>query len=196
MGKALEVVEPLLACHSNLNTQEKDGETTLHLVAFYDQFEGCAGLAADLSVKTKDGEDSLDLALKENHHDVTQLLKRTTLDRGLDRELVTEQQVETSERNPSLCMYCDVEWSHAYQCIYYGHQTQGCKARHGSGLSSSSIAEQRRHEKTLKLRYSSQCRKYGQSPSRSNKNDTGNITFPSRMRSVRPFKACSNAIAQ
>ena len=39
MGKALEVVEPLLACHSNLNTQEKDGETTLHLVAFYDQFE-------------------------------------------------------------------------------------------------------------------------------------------------------------
>ena len=80
-------MELLLACHANVKTQEKDGETALHLVAFYDQFEDVRN-DADLSMNNKEGETSLDLALKENYHDITQLLKKTTLDRGLGRELV------------------------------------------------------------------------------------------------------------
>ena len=36
---------------------------------------------ADLRMKNKEGETSLDFALKENQHDITKLLKKTTLDR-------------------------------------------------------------------------------------------------------------------
>jgi ankyrin repeat protein len=96
----LDVVKVLLASHPEVNAQEADGETALHLAAFY----GHLGVAqvllkngADLRIENKERKTPLDLASKERHDDIVQLLKSTALVREWGGELVAEQQVGEDE---------------------------------------------------------------------------------------------------
>ena len=77
----LDVVELLLARDADVNIQNEDGETALHLAAFYGHSEVVQVLLGNdvnlrmVHAQNNEGKTSLDLASNEGHHDIAQLLQ-------------------------------------------------------------------------------------------------------------------------
>jgi ankyrin repeat protein len=96
----LNVVELLLARDADVDTQKADGETVLHLAAFYGHTEVAQVLlknGADPRIKNKEGKTPSDFASKEGHDDIARSLKTATLVRVWGGGPIAGQQVGEGE---------------------------------------------------------------------------------------------------